>query len=238
MKQCLNDFIKHVLHRSNKVDDCVLGYINLNKEFILTSLKTELDKQQFKTARYSISKSFEKLSNIDEKDIWYNYHKSHNINGYMNKLNNYGVKLNYYDLTESKDKTITSTIKKTRKTFKSKDAINSFVQLYNFGIENNVYTSYHEAYIRNDFYLKDFFSYNVFLNVNSQTIINIFDKVELIVPSLPIYDAGSVNELIGGTYLVAGIIHHISKGGIYKKEISLHRNGFNESNHQTSYTSQ
>ena len=78
----------------------------------------------------------------------------------------------------------------------------------------------------------------MFLNVNSQTIINIFDKVELIVPSLPIYDAGSVNELIGGTYLVAGIIHHISKGGIYKKEISLHRNGFNESNHQTSYTSQ
>jgi hypothetical protein len=38
-----------------------------------------------------------------------------------------------------------------------------------------------------------------------------------------------IQSVYSGNYLVAGVFYKVSRGGLFEKEISCHRNGYNDS---------
>jgi hypothetical protein len=66
----------------------------------------------------------------------------------------------------------------------------------------------------------------VVIQIDSECDVKLFDKINLVIPSLV---SEEFNEVYSGMYLVGGIIHNVCINGIYKKMLSLHRNGMNKS---------
>jgi hypothetical protein len=61
--------------------------------------------------------------------------------------------------------------------------------------------------------------------------IKLLDKVNLAIPSIIFGNDGNLCGVYSGEYIVCGITHSANSEGIYQKEISLHRNGFNNNFH-------
>jgi hypothetical protein len=242
------DFIKHVLARSYVPDDGVIGWIQIevpdfdassnleyrNKLFV-TSLKTAAQCQTITTARYDIYKTTESEfeTDEDERTIWYNSYEIDNRSGHLNKLSNFGNSLTFYDLEELQSDTVQKwetffESGKPEKSFQDPNYIGQIVKNYTFGVQNNVFENYHKAIVQNSYFKKLFFGFNIVITVNSLTNVRLFDKIKLVIPTTNNFNPGDVNEMYSGNYLVGGVIHSVSKDGIYFKQVVLFRDGYNE----------
>ena len=74
--------------------------------------------------------------------------------------------------------------------------------------------------------MKGYFNYSVLLDINASIRLQLFDKVNLVVESLM---TSEKDEVQSGEYIIGGIIHTFGNSTLYKKQISLHRNGYNNS---------
>ena len=227
------DFIRHVLKRVYVPNDTCFFYANTNNEFVFTSLLSEMNKQERLTCKYNVNK-FE-WNIIDDKDpdntIWFNSYSIVNNSAFFNKLGGYGVSYSYYNLKGNKQETNISDITMfSDLSFRNKSCAGCPTK-YRWGgdlIEPNVYGgTYFESRVRNRFLRDNFFAFSLVLNVNAINKINLLDTVDVAIPSL--FADDDSNEVMSGEYLVAGIQHEISNNGIYRKKISVGRNGMNKS---------
>lgn len=240
------DFIRHVLRRSHITDDAAFFYGNSNGSFIFTSLRSETDKSDVTFARRNIDKATKfALAEEDVDTIWFDNYDIVNFNGYNNKICGYGATYTYFDLADIVTNTLfyrnlygeLSFRDRTKVTTNGANPSCSPV----YGHMNNVYDEYFESLVRNPMLIKQFFSFSLVINANGLSKVNLFDKINLIMPA---YFGGrgktdndnDVNEVMSGEYLVGGITHKISSGGVYNKMISLHRDGMNKSPYLTNYT--
>lgn len=216
------DFIKHILKRSYVSGDILFCFADLNNRLNYTSLKSEINKES-KIAKYSLD-NFTKYSFEDKNDlktIWYN---SFNIANYTNDFNRkfgYGINGSYYDLETNKSIKINNNYYPlTEMSFN--DYSGNATYSSSFPILNNVYSNYFKATLQNEYY-KSIFGVSLQLSINAINKINLFDIVDLQIESLL---TDEKDEVQSGEYIVAGITHQLTN--IYKKEISIHRNGYNK----------
>lgn len=226
-------FIQHVLKHSYLADDVIFFYGNTQNEFVVTALKPEIDKSVNYKVKYSVEKTENNYEDENEPDtIWYAGYDIVNRLGYYNRKLGYGFKYEYYNLTDKIDETYNTVSKMTELIYRNQDYITSPTtpMKYRYGgdfIENNVYDEkFFESKLRNKFLRENFFGMSLVLNVNAISTVKLFDKIDLVMPSLFIETES--NEVYSGEYLVGGIQHELTKNGAYKKKISVHRNGINK----------
>ena len=225
------DFIYHVLQRSYMPDDSILFYGNSNNEFVYTSIKKELNKQDTIIARYNVDKFNQNaLSDEDIKSIWFASYDLTNVCSFFNRIVGYGAEYTYVDNTNGTeiskeykdDKKITDYIDR-QKSLNGKNVLNSMFGIYN---DLNLYSDkYFESFQKNYYLLTTFMANSLVININSLNTVKLFDKVNLMLPSLL---DNKMSDPYSGLYIVGGITHFVSKGGIYQKMISLNRNGINK----------
>jgi len=228
------DFIRHVIKRAYIPSDSMFCYINTENEFVITSLNSEIEKKDVKRAKFSVENSELNVKDDEDPDdtIWFNTYSIVNYSGYFNKRVGYGVGYAYYDLDGKEQFKEFSNIKKlTKLSFRNKKNVGD-IFYYNTNtqdyVESNVYSEkYFESISRNHFLMDNFFANSVVLNVNALSQVNLMDTLDVDIPSL--ISREQSNKVMSGFYLVAGVQHEISNGGIYRKKIALGRNGMNES---------
>ena len=226
------DFIKHVLRRVYIPDDVAFFYADISKKFVFNSLKSNLKRLDIKTAKFDVRKAEQNIQDEKDKTIWFFAYSIVNNSAYFNKKIGYGFEYNYWDLDNHYKKTYTSIDKVTGLSFRNKDLADKPVQknLSMDYIEGNVYSEYYfESLLRNQFLKNNFFANSVILNVNSLSQIKLMDLLDVQIPSL--LRESEINEVMSGKYLVAGIQHEVSSGGIYKKKVAIGRNGMNKSSY-------
>jgi len=206
------------------------------------------------TKKELVKKGIEKFK-FDEQDImsivWYTNLEQKNIAG-TNFCENYGFGVTYwwvdidsgqYSFTDpSKNGT---TLQKTSKYFNSYDTFNftnedpneiaqqaifgNYIEYFNYKqIENVFGKEYYYSSIHRENIITSFASNAVVIEMNPTVEVNLLDVLYLDVPSNIPSAPDNKNAVIGGEYVVCGIIHLIDKG-YYKKMLSLHRAGFNAS---------
>lgn len=225
------DFIKHVLKRSYIPDDVLMFYARVDKKFILTSLKREIDKREIKKSKFSIENYERNDKDEDDKDdtIWFSNYSIVNNSGFFNKRIGYGFGYSYFDLNDVVSETYSTIPKLTQLSFRNKNMKDITVRNETYAEINlaNIYSEkFYESMTRNRFLISNFFANSLVLNINALSKVNLMDTIDVYIPSLMQED--NHNEVLSGFYLVAGIQHEVSNGGIYKKKIALGRNGFNK----------
>jgi hypothetical protein len=232
MNQSNFDFIKHVLKRAYVIDDALLFYARIDNKFVLTSLKSEMTKQNYKSAKFSVANYEKNVKDEDDSDdtIWFTGYSIVNNSSYFNKRIGYGFEYNYYDLNNAQTVKYSQIPKITNLSFRNKILANQSVLNKTYGTLNllNLYSEkFYESLSRNKFLIDNFFANSLLLNINSLSQVNLMDTIDVGVPS--VMQENELNEVLSGKYLVCGIQHEVSTGGIYKKKIALGRNGINKS---------
>ncbi len=233
------DFIRHVLKRSYVPDDVLFCYADIYSNLFYTSLNSGIGNEKYRKAKFDIKKAESDVVDKKYKDdtIWFASYSIVNKSGYFNKRIGYCGSYNYYDLNVGISNPYSKTKTLTTLSFRDKNQANKSVENETFRDynESTLYsTSYFESIVRNKFLKENFFANSLVLNINSLSTVKLMDKIDLYVPSL--FKPTESNEVMSGMYLVAGIQHEISRGGVYKKKIALGRNGMNKSSDIKIYT--
>jgi len=224
--------IQHIIKRAYRSNDTMFCYASTNGKLNYKSLVLETNKSDNITAKLNLQKYSENiLSEEDNNTIWYNSYDVKNIEGYANKTHANAIELNYIDFDSMQNK---KQIISSRGPSFVNDALRSdqgqIIDQINYGFlftkirQKNVFNKYYEALVLNDHIKWGFFNQSLMININASKSVKLFDKVNLIVPSLL---EDNINEVYSGEYIVGGIIHNISKSNIYRKQLSLHRPGTN-----------
>jgi hypothetical protein len=220
--------MRHLTSRSRKINDSVFFYGDVDGNLNLTSLKKKIDQNSSIKCRYNLDNySKESFDNVvDSETLWFNSYDVLNNNGFFNRTNNYGIKFGFFDLEKNKVYEIKNG--QSNLADRSFQSVSSNVEYKRFGVlSNNVYGKYFDTLVENEFYRKRFFSNSIALNINSRGNVNLFDLVDVFIPSL--VDSG-FNDFLSGEYLVGGIVHSLFKNNIYKKQIVCFRDGYNDPN--------
>lgn len=220
------EMVKHVLKRGNISDDAILTFIDMDGNFRVSSIKKSCEQKDATIAKFNLRNTTDDVF-ADDKDkntIWYNAYKMENIESIYNKNFGYGVNYNYYDLSKNvKSSSSTPYAPFTKFNYQGGDKVDSL----NYGLlTSNVFKDYFKAQVNNKYFKAITFSQRLALAINSIYPIKLLEQVDVIVPS--ILKQGEQNAVYSGKYLVAGIVHSATHNGIFKKEISLHRNGYNK----------
>lgn len=229
------DFCKHILKRAYLPNDTMFLFANASGEFTYTSFKTEEAKEIEGTARRDLDKycadGFE--DNADYKEYWFNTYNIYDMNPLMNIKRNYGASYTYFDtLTGKKNTKLNDTTHPlTPDGFSSKDKEKKDSISHDFSLGylpvGNVHPKYYDGIIQNEYLRHNFMSgFLLELNINSISKPRLMGKINVILPSL---FAPGANEPLSGEYMVAGIIHDIGRGDVYKKRVQLMRNGYEKS---------
>jgi len=235
------DFIGHVLKRSNVINDVAFFYGNCQNKFIYTGLNKEFNKENKRLARFStamFATDIKDLSDTDET-IWFSSYDILNYSSYINKNIGYGATAKYYNLNVDVQVPYSNINKMAKYSFREKSRVGKSVLYKTFG-DLNVRNYYDETYyvnmLKNKLIASTFLSFSIILNINALSKVNLFDKINLQLESSL---TGYTNDVMSGDYLVGSIIHNVKANGIYRKLVSLNRNGFNKSiNEKESLTSE
>ena len=227
------EFIKHILRRSYIPNDTAFFYADIENNFIYTSLQSEIDKHNVKKAKFNVANYELNVKDDSDKDdtIWFTAYSIVNSSGYFNKMLTYGYEYNYYDL-ENPIVKLYSDINKldSKVSFRNKSLVGKAVTRISSidYIASNLYgDKYYESLLRNKFLKDNFFANSLVLNINALSQVSLFDTIDIDIPSL--FVENGTNNVMSGLYLVNGIQHEVSVGGIYKKKLSLGRSGMRKS---------
>jgi hypothetical protein len=217
-------FIRHVLSKSYIPNDILFCYADVNNNFNLNGFKQVIEADSI-PARYNTTNftTYTLESDLERNTIWYNSFNVVNYTNTFNKLYGYGYGGSFYNFSN------TQQISKKENYFPFTE--NSFnlkpgniVRKEEFPIfSKNTYQDYFKSKLQNA-YMKNLFNFSVLLDINAMINVKLLDKVDLVLESLIGYEKDEVNS---GEYIVGGIIHTFGNSSLYKKQISLHRNGYN-----------
>jgi len=226
------DFIRHVLRRSYVPDDMLMFYATTDNKFVLNSLNSSIGRKDTKKSKFSVENYERNIKDDEDKDdtIWFTSYSMVNNSGFFNKRIGYGFEFNYWNLEESIQKTYSKIPKMTALSFRNKEiAGKPVIRQFNIDmIEANIYgEEYFESELRNQFLKNNFFANSLVLNINALSKVSLMDKIFVDIPSMLAEEES--NEAMSGFYLVAGVQHEVSNGGIYKKKLALGRNGMEKS---------
>lgn len=226
------EMCKHILKRSYIPNDTMFLFADTTGKFTYTSFETEVKKEVSGIARFDQVKfdadGFE--DNADYKDYWFNTYNIYDFNPYVNMMRNYGVTYTYFDTTKGKvsNKITTTAHPLTEFSAKDKTKINSISHDFSLGYlpVGNVHPKYYDGIVQNEYYKHNYMSgFMLELNINSIAKPKLLSVVTVEIPS--VLGHGS-NDALSGDYLVAGVVHDIGRGDVYKKRMALIRNGFDK----------
>lgn len=226
------NMIFETMKRAFKTEDAILTGVTRGKDFVITSLKTELKN---KTSKKLIYDPFDTISDLEPKKekkelFFFNNFDLKNISGFTNKIIGYGVKYAYFDFNDVSNKQISDDYHGlTQFSFKRKENVGKIVRNDAAYILNelNVHKNYFVAMAQNEYYIKDFFKMCLVVYIKPTDKINLFDKIDVTFPSFDNNDF--TNMSLSGEYLVGTIVHQASKAGHYRMALTLFRNGMNGS---------
>ena len=230
------EFINHILNRSYSPDSAMFAYMDVYGKFNYRDLNKALKQKEKFNAHYNLelAQTLGMSESESNSNIYFKAFDLVSINGEVKRNSGYGVDLVTYD---GKTFNITS-IKNTQKQtdlFDRQSSVKSSYK-YNGGSLNNanVYPDYKAAIVGNSVRKMDFISNGVGLNINGLSQVKCLDKVVLSFPSF-IQGGKHINDVHSGPYLVTNIVHTLSSGETYNKQVFLSRCGFNKSLSRTSY---
>jgi len=222
------DMIQHVLDRSNIKDDILFSYADVYGNFNITSFLNKANQSDSKTAQYSVKNGTADVfqNQADANILWYVGYKVENIQGYYNKKIGYGMQEIHYNLSKGFQRSLFNTSKNPLA--KNINQTASVVDSYNGGyLPLELYPDYYQSMINNKYLQAVNMSQRMVLRINSISDVRLFDKVNVMIPSL--IKTNEIQEIYSGDWLVCGIMYKASKGGLFEKELSLHRNGYGDS---------
>lgn len=241
------DFIKHVTSRSYIKDDTTFCYVNRNNKMCYVSLKDKvLNTSKVKTIFFNMESTIlntgqtnneaienrlsEERQKIGSDNISFFMNWSYkNVSGTINKESSYGRGYNYYDLSKEIDSSyFKDDVLLTKHSNKEESKIGKKVADDDYGIidTENTFEEYALAQTQNKFIKDDFFNSYLMIYTRPENDINLFDVVNVIIPS-NLETNSSINEVHSGKYIVGGIIHNIARRSIYNSVLILYRNGRN-----------
>lgn len=219
-------FIKHIVERAYCSDDVIFCYADIFGNLNYTSLKSEINKSYSTKAIYSLENfnKYEFTNKEDKKTIWYNSFNTANYTKHFNMNYGYGLTGNYYDSSKLNEINVNKDYHPLTEI--SNKSYDKTVNVKTFPIfTNNVFADYFKAKLQN-VYFKNIFNISTVLNINSLSSVKLFDTIILMVNSLQRVE---LDEVQSGEYIVSGITHSFGNSSLYKKHISIHRNGYNRS---------
>lgn len=230
------EFIQHIAERSFVKDDASIMYFDSTGILNATTLNTIINKKDKKIARYDTEK-FVKMSFDNDEDkntIWFNYYDLLNMNGYYNKINNYGVKIVYHDLSDSVTKDIKfDSSQLAERTFKNKNRVNRITNKQTFGSLNNTHSNYHLALVQNQSRIMNLMGFSMVMNINSLSNVKLADLISVNIPQMVTYAQEGPNLQLSGRYVVVGKTYTATKNNIFRKQLIVARDGYNESGYNT-----
>jgi hypothetical protein len=205
---------------------------------VYTGLVREMKKSETFVAHFNRERveNFVLLAE-DGNSLYYDAYDILNVTGLYNKMGGYGASFGSYNLRGNLDgDLITKMYKFTDLSNKNRLYDGLPASFNNVGIQSNpnVYDEFSRGVVQNYYMKYNFFSVSLGLNINSMTNVKLLDKVNLGLPSTLVSDTG-VNDVYSGHYLITGITHNITAGGVYQKQILISRNGVNESTNLREY---
>lgn len=244
-------FINHILEHSYlRRDDIQFFYTDRNSNSVYTSLNTEIDRNvKIKNYVYNPNANLLTSSNLTQQELdrrleiekeespntnyFFNYQYK-NIAGTNTKKGSYGTSYNYFDIQKKEsnifNKIVTDIKKLTKNSLKNKDNVGKIVSHINHGFidSSNVHLNYIEACVQNEYLKNEFFSSYLILYTRPDNTVNLFDVIDVKIPSnLKIDD--NVNDIYSGKYIVGGILHHVENKKLFDDILILFRNGLNVS---------
>jgi hypothetical protein len=221
------DFINDSLNRCNPgEDDTPFCYSGRDGKLVLTSLRTELDQDSGIVIMNDPQNSLN--ATIDKNNKYFYTHAYGDNSGFFNKRIAYGIKYSYNDGTNIQVKEIADykSTKLSGYKNKNKNLNKGAVEYRNFGFLNNVYDQYFDSIVRNEFIRTSFLSSPLTVNAQPGSY-ELFQKIDIQIRSQNI--PNTIVQSYSGTYLIGGIIHHMSKKATYDMVLVLFRDGIDDS---------
>ena len=222
-------FLHDVLKRSFKPDDAISLGVTRNSKMIITSLDTV---QNSKITKNAVFDQEATISNaIDGGDtIFYNSYNIMNAMGSNNKKGAYSAQFGHYDLEKIVAGVIDFTKNKMSK-YSYKDKTKTKDITFNLipAVLNNknMHANYYKAMATNVHYNMDFFKNLLLLHINPNKDVNIFDKVNINMPSM--IGVEKTNTTVSGEYIVGGIVYQLNLDGLFRSSLLCFRSGYNPS---------
>jgi hypothetical protein len=246
--QSNNQFIDHIRERSFVADnDLSFVYTTRNNKMVFTSLKTEVEKTDIKNAIYStenftynsISENVELVREKERQEqqdlelenvIYFNNYHFRNISGFKNRQGGYGTSLNYFDYNDDKEQEIvlkSNDIYLGKYSMKEKDKVGLITKNETISgmidtLSNPIINKHKNKQLFNNF-----FSSTLMIYTRPDNTINLFDVINVKVPTIEDNRDITFNEVHSGKYIVGGIVHEADKDGLYKTILVLFRNSVN-----------
>lgn len=245
---CNHVFTHHLMKRSYVTpEDLPIFYFNRKNEAVFSTVKTKANgKSKFiafnndmlymDNGSDSVMKKFKDTYGIDKEFLFYKTDfKTKNISPLMNKVNGYGIDFTYFDHRNFFEYQLDFVFNPFSKyQHKNKNNAGKFANGWTFnGLSKNVHENYLLGKVQNLYLKETFFGNYLQVAMNPNLKLQVGDKIEMIV-----YDTlgrvlngtPSIDITNSGDYLVGGISHDIKKDGLYTMNVTLFRNGVNESN--------
>ncbi len=223
-------FLTHVADRSFVDGDGVFVYGDTNSNIVYTSFNTEASKEAKYTAKYSKQDVERSVRFEDDEDVL--FYDSYNIINNSDMYNNYvvyGGQYSYYDL----EKYVYTDIKLDSKMTdfynfneKFKNEYGVFSKSVGLLPDEKIFDTIYKGLIQNAFYKYSMWTINIWMNVNALTNVELFDKIDVDLPSTVLRDA--VNDTYSGEYLVGSVTYNITRNAPVQKSVILCRYGMND----------
>jgi hypothetical protein len=219
-------FLQQIQKRWYKPDDILFCYASLDSKLILTSYKCAINNVS-KICRYSVPLFTEYASKEvlnGSKELYYKSFNVVNYSGQYNMEYGYGVGGSYYDYSTNSSINLNSTYHPLTELSDEQFEGNSVYKKVFPNKNTNAHDNYFRTFLQNKYY-KKLFNISLLLDINAMGKVTLFDKVDVFINSLLNDEKDEVNS---GEYLVCGITHSFGNNQLYRKQISVHRNGYNK----------
>lgn len=231
-----NEMIGHLLARMYKNDnDCLFCSTNRAGTMVVTSLQDAIAEepkfvgvfQVRETAKLDEATDLDDYKVLDDSEvIYYSGYRYVNMGGTLNRKIGYGQFTEYYDGTDPQIAESVSDIHSlTTGSNKLKELVETEAAHVVAGLQSvNMHTNYIKAMSNNKYVKSEFCSSYLKITSKPNSEVNVFDKVDLAVPS---QDGNFTDGTHSGEYMIGGIVHNISNKGLYTTDLYLFRNGKN-----------
>ena len=228
------DFINHIMNHAYLPKDTPFFYATVDGRFYYNSYYRAMNADPLYTAVFDIGASQTVYFDAKEANMmYYNYYDINVPNGDIKRNTGYGVDYYEYDNT---GKTIKTNIfnDKTKNDYlnvnKKQTGVSRKMLLVDGG---NTHSNFNRAYVQNNVIRNDMMGNCIALNIGSTCPVRLLDKILLKIPSNP--DKSKINDIYSGEYIVTDIVHTVSFGGRYEKQIVVTNNGVNKSEFRKDY---
>jgi len=181
------------------------------------------------TAKYSMDRVENKIKIEEENTIYFDAFDIINISEIYNNIANYGGTYIYYDLTDNIELDVRNP-HKTTDMYNRKEmytAENAYYFIMGSINDSSISQTMFHGMLANNTSRYSIFSNTIAITINSSTPINLFDVIDIKIPST-IERGKGMAEPYSGEYVVLSISNALTKNTPYSKTIMLGRSGINK----------